>query len=208
VPGEDRAADAGFTKDPRMEATLYSSGDLMDFREDHDYYKGFSAAVNTKLRARALGLDDLLPSGELGFGLKKHFFPVRDEGAVDASPNNKRIIRFADVLLMYAEFEFLLGNTSGEGLNALNEVRDRAGLAPISELTADAIKHERDVEFAGEIKRWFDLIRWSFDASAWNHNWVDIFGDDRFIVGRNEFLPIPQGEIDINNGELKQNPGW
>ena len=99
----------------------------------------------------------------------------------------------------------------GTGLARLNEVRARVDMPPVAALTRVAIKHERDVELATEGHRWFDLIRWSFD-SAWGINFDEIFngtdGQDNFIVGKNEFLPLPLVELELHNGELKQNPGW
>ncbi|MFP4060906.1 MAG: RagB/SusD family nutrient uptake outer membrane protein [Bacteroidota bacterium] len=54
---------------------------------------------------------------------------------------------------MYAEVEFLLGNTTGPGLDALNEVRLRVDMPTIDALSVEAIKHERDIELAYEFSR-------------------------------------------------------
>lgn len=77
------------------------------------------------------------------------------------------ILRYADVLLMFAEAS--IGGIGGDaptnttGLNPLNEfnkVRTRAGLSGIGTLTMDAIEMERAKEFAGEYIRKWDLMRW------------------------------------------------
>lgn len=212
---ETEGAPAGFDADPRRDATIYFTGDTMDIREDSPYYKGFNAITEIKRIARTRGLD-LPPDHPFGFGFQKHFFPVFYQGvyAPGNSPTNKRMIRYADVLLYYAEIEFLLGNTTGPGLDAINEVRQRVDMPTIDALTTEAIKHERDIELAYEFSRWFDLVRWSFDP-AWGINFDELnWGIDPdntvnpFVVGKNEYLPIPLSEIDLNEGKLRQNPGW
>jgi hypothetical protein len=80
-------------------------------------------------------------------------------------------------------------------------------MAPVPALTREAIIHERDIELAFETHRWNDLVRWSFDP-AWGINWDEILGPGIFQVGKNEYFPLPLSEIDVNNGALKQNPGW
>jgi starch-binding outer membrane protein, SusD/RagB family len=205
----------GFDRDPRCDATLYFKGDLMDFREDSPYKKSFNPLTSIKRIAFARGLElpEIAPHG---IAFQKHFFPIFYQGiyAPGNSPTNKRMIRYADVLLMYAEVEFLLGNSTGPGLDALNQVRQRVDMPVISELTTESIMHERDVELAYEWSRWFDLIRWSFDP-AWGINWDevewgidDINSVNPFVIGKYEFLPIPLNEIDLHEGALVQNPGW
>jgi hypothetical protein len=61
-----------------------------------------------------------------GFGLKKYYFPVYfEKDAPKNDPINRKIIRYADVLLMVAEVNFLLNENIPEGLAALNQVRAR-----------------------------------------------------------------------------------
>lgn len=206
---------AGFDRDPRADATFYFDGDSMDFREGSPYTKAYSAITGIKRQARSRGLD-LPPDAPFGFGFQKHFFPVFYQGSYAPlnSVNNKRMIRYADVLLYYAEIDFLLGNTAGAGLDALNQVRQRVDMPTVDALSAEVIKHERDVELAYEFSRWFDLVRWSFDP-AWGIDFAQLdWGIDPdnsvipFVKGKNEYLPIPLSEIDLNEGALEQNPGW
>jgi len=210
---EEEGAPAGFDRDPRCYATFYFDGEVMDFDPSSDYYTGIVPGTNYKKIASARGLN--VPFGTIGLPVKKHYFPVYWDGlsAPFNDPNNKRLIRYADVLLMYAEVMYLLGD-DGTGLEALNEVRRRVDMPEISALSVDAIIHERDVELAFEYHRWFDLVRWSFD-SEWATDWNDIdWGIDAvnstnpFVVGKHEFLPIPLKEIDLSGGKLEQNPGW
>jgi hypothetical protein len=127
------------------------------------------------------------------------------------SPNNYRYIRYADVLLMYAECLNATGATAA-AYQYVDKVRQRAGLPTLSAVKPGLnqaqflaqLKHERITELTGEGHRWEDLYRWgdlgpglaSRDA-----------GFKNFVIGKNEFFPIPQREIDVNPN-LKQNPGY
>ncbi len=143
----------------------------MDFDPESPYYKGFNSLINVKRVARTRKIP--VPVG-FGLGVKKTHFPVYWDGlqAPFNDPINRRVIRYADVLLMYAEVMFLLGD-NGTGLDALNQVRARVDMPAIPALTTDAIIHERDIELAFETHRWFDLVRWSFDPD-WGINWDEI----------------------------------
>jgi starch-binding outer membrane protein, SusD/RagB family len=127
---------------------------------------------------------------------------------------NVRVIRYAGVLLMYAEALNELGQTAA-AYTYVDRVRQRAGLAKLSDVMPGLSKeaflqqlmHERITELTGEDVRWLDLERWGFldDQSK-----IDIlrsrdFEFDNFKLGKNKYLPIPQSEIDINPN-LKQNP--
>lgn len=210
---ETAGAPAPFDRDPRAKASLYFHGDTMDFNPESPYYKPFNSLINVKRVATQRGIP--VPDGTYALGIKKTHFPVYWDGlqAPYNDPINRRLIRYADVLLMYAEVMYLLGD-DGSGLAALNEVRRRVDMPDVASLTTDAIIHERDVELAFEGHRWFDLIRWSFSL-AWGINWEEVeWGIDAsnsiipFVKGKHEFFPIPLEEIDINGGALVQNPGW
>lgn len=127
------------------------------------------------------------------------------------SPNNWRYIRYADVLLMYAEALNETGSTA-EAYQYVDRVRERAGLIPLSDakpgLTQDQfleqLKHERLLELSGEGHRWNDLTRWG-DLGPELANRDPAFNS--FDPGKDELLPVPQQEIDINP-LLDQNPNW
>ena len=125
-------------------------------------------------------------------------------------PQNFPIIRFEDVLLMYAE---LVGPTS-EGYNAINRIRERAGLLPLSGLSADefqqAVRRERQYELAGEGYRWFDLVRWNtyVDTMKDLFNEYDMQDYAKLVTKDSGLYPIPLSQIQVREGLYTQNPGY
>lgn len=127
--------------------------------------------------------------------------------------NDQILLRYADVLLMYAEALNEIGYDASEGslaLKYLNEVRERAG---ISDLTAKQLNSqekfrkgilvERQREFPYEGQRWFDLVRMGFAKEVMAENGIEI--KDYQLL-----FPIPQTEIEKvgNSSVLWQNPGY
>lgn len=113
------------------------------------------------------------------------------------------ILRYADVILMYAEALNELGKTS-EAVMYLNQIRERAGLSK-KEIQSQsdfrmAVEHERRVEFAFEFQRWFDLIRTGRYLEVMRSKGYNPL--DHYIL----YL-IPQRELDINPN-LGQNAGY
>jgi hypothetical protein len=123
--------------------------------------------------------------------------------------HNRRILRYADVLLIAAEALNENGNP-GDALLYLNSVRERARggndaiLPDIIETGKDALRdiiiEERRHELAMEGHRFWDLVRTGKAES--------VLGPLGFIAGRNELLPVPQNEIDLTQKAITQNPGW
>jgi hypothetical protein len=118
--------------------------------------------------------------------------------------------RFADILLIYAEALSEANNgPTANAFAAINRVRTRAGLEPLSGLNRqqfkDAILQERRLEFAFEANRWFDLTRTGrlLDAVAAETS----YGRSPAIKATNVAFPIPQREMDANSA-LKQNEGY
>ena len=119
-----------------------------------------------------------------------------------ALDHNMRLIRYADVLLMFAEAMTQGASvtpTSGyTALMALTEVRNRAGLAPVA-ATLENIYDERRAELALEENRFFDLVRWGKAA--------EVLGPLGFKSGKNELFPIPAPQRELNPN-LPQTPGY
>lgn len=117
----------------------------------------------------------------------------------DFKPKNIRIMRFAEVLLIYAEAAHRLNNI-GEAAAKLNLVRARANLGPIGAPTLADIWNEKRVELAMEQHRFFELVRTGQAAT--------VLASKGFQAGKHEVFPIPQAQRDLSGGRLTQNPGY
>lgn len=125
-------------------------------------------------------------------------------------PQNFPLIRFEDVLLMYAE---LVGPTP-EGYEAINRIRKRAGLLPLDGLTEEqfqqAVRNERQCELAGEGLRWFDLVRWNSYVGTMKSLFKEYeMPAYEVLVTKDSYLyPIPLSQIQVREGLYVQNPGY
>ncbi len=184
-------------RDPRLRATIFTNLDRSPARR----YWNFTSANS--------------------FAVKKYTYYSSIQFPNNQGPQNYYMIRFADVLLMYAEAQ---NEASGPDLSvydAITSVRKRAGILPgtnnLYGLKAamtqtemrDAIRNERRWEFALEHQRYYDLKRWGIISDVIN-NVIPNPKLKKFAAPRDLLWPYPQQEID-NNPILKaegQNPGW
>lgn len=131
---------------------------------------------------------------------------------------NTVLLRYADVLLLYAEILNENGRTD-EAVVYLNQVRSRVKLGPKTigpyEMIRDLIWKERRIELAGEYERFFDLVRQGdiyavMQALGSSEVMATKKGEGarRFIRYVNEIFPIPKEEIILSNGVINQNPGY
>ena len=140
------------------------------------------------------------------------------------SENDWPVIRYADVVLLYAE---CLAQDPAGYANAnieVNKVRARAGVDPLSTFASttealDAVYKERRVELAFENQRWYDLLRMNTSYGDTNKamqilykhtfitDWASLYSlyskfsppTENFFINERLLLPIPQTEIDTNN---------
>lgn len=140
------------------------------------------------------------------YGLRKYVFPKELEQQAADSDINFHIIRYADVLLMYAEaLNEVNGGPTAEAYSAINAVRNRAGLndlpAGLSQSAFfDAIVQERRIELFLEAHRTWDLVRWGLGP--------EVLGPiNGFVENRHERLPVPQTELDTNP-MMEQHPAY
>ena len=129
---------------------------------------------------------------------------VDPAGTENNNSNNWPYLRYADVLLMAAEALNEAGKTT-EALPYLNQVRKRAGLAPVTgtdqaEVRA-AIRKDRRLELVLEGHRWFELVRYGTLVST-----MKAAGKNQ-VQEVNNLFPIPLRELDTNPA-LTQNPGY
>lgn len=143
---------------------------------------------------------------DTGYFLEKYQGSAADYATGDGAPdmrfgNNYRIYRYAETLLNAAELA--LSSDPSSAKIWLNLVHNRSGLTDTVEATLANIRKERALEFVGEGKRYWDLIRWGIAS--------EVLVPDSYGYRTNtwseskKYLPIPQSEIDASQGALKQN---
>ena len=154
-----------------------------------------------------------------------------------ASSMNRIVLRYADVLLMRAEAQAQLGQTS-EAIALVNQVRERAAGMATNSIVSNypnkygvhyavgkyngnyskdeamkIIKMERRLELAMESERFFDLVRWGDAETVLNKYYstesekMNFLSGSQFTANKNEYLPIPFEQMAASNGHYTQNCG-
>ena len=185
------------TVDPRLDATMfYNKPGGMQL-----YGQNFA----TKYASNAADLNDLFcRKYQNSDGQKVDEFDWR-------SGINERLLRYADVLLMYAECLNETGNTAG-AYTYIQQVRNRVGLPNLATVKPgmtqaqmrDQIGHERFLEFPLEGHRFDDIRRWGWLQDPAKLAWLKSRDAEfnSYAAGR-EFFPIPQLERDNNPGTIQ-----
>jgi len=171
--------------------------------------------------------------------IRKYFVPLSDRPEIydiRKIPLNHRLLRYGDVLLMYAEACNETGNDA-EARTYLNKIRQRVNLADVNasgDELRQAIRTERRLELAFEQCRLYDIRRWK--GKSGKSVMEELFGPNgsfvkyntgenadmyekanqgessdkgkNFQTPRDLIWPIPVYEIEHTNGSVTQNPGW
>lgn len=184
--------------DPRRGAWLYEAGDPI-----------MTLDGNTGEYVTNVTYDPAQNRSTTGANMRKQYqYYTGSYNPNTGYEENRILIRYADVLLMYAE---ALANSGSDGLakTMVNRVRERAfgaGYPTVDDyMTAsgaslmEAIKHERRVELCFEGHRFFDLKRWGDDVTKLS---------PRGYKAHMFYLPIPPNEVVASGGVIKQNQGY
>lgn len=172
----------------------------------NDLLDAFAAAGdNVRLNASVL-FENNLPWSDPAFPNGRIPFPFKLRKADGwSSGSNVILLRLADILLLQAEAKVELGQVAA-AQTLLNQVRDRVGLAPITESDATRLRTiiatERRLELAFEGHRWFDLKRTGKAVETMN-----ALGKGYNVSAEKLLLPLPQSELD-RNPLLEQNPSY
>lgn len=180
----------------------YAKGDKR-VDEKQFYYRTFSLRSD-RTKTRDLG----------GYYIYK-LFDSEAQLSTTSSNLNWTVLRYAEVLLTYAEAANEAGALTPAAYDAVNKIRQRANLPALSGLTQaqfrEAVWKERFYELSFENKSWYDMarLRKAFNVST---KTFDNFVGHKFSYGpvlkeRELLFPIPTAEI-RNNSKLKQNPGY
>ena len=193
--------------DPRYLQTIYFDGGLPLFGVPYDEL-GDGISCNGGVGAG--GAPDGSSSKDGGWWRKYLNVNYSCEPAITTergSENNERLMRYADVLLMYAE---AVADTDPAAANAaIKQIRDRANL-PVKAFSGaeimEEIKHQRILEFTYENMHYFDLIRWGLLGDALqDHGTAPQI--QNYDPVKHKYFPIPTSEIN-NNTNLEQNDAW
>ena len=199
-----------------------------------DIYGGGSVYINNALLSEIFGSDirksfcighktttfdgQTWMGGEGKYVSLKWYTPKKDSPQYDGdNGRNRRILRYVDVVLMYAEAL----NECGERENALTQLnRCKAQVNTLNNGTSlyvaggygfirDQIWKERRIELAFEWERFFDIVRQG-RAYELMHEYSEMSSVQRGVSfeEKNNVFPIPQTEIDVSNNVVKQNPGY
>ena len=167
-------------------------------------------------------------------GLKEDLMAVASgRGANHISYINMPVIRYAEVLLLAAEAHVMSDGAHVD--EYVNKVRQRAHLTPKAGVTLADIQTEKQLELCFEGVRYMDIIRWGIaydlmkdqgkvayilkatkEGDGYSYSVVEDSAmanpNAGFKKGKNELLPIPKAEMDVNGvehgGKMTQNPGW
>ena len=214
--GEFLAEHEGGTEKPRFKSTIHTYEQVLDM----EYAAGVKPGVKSVVYHNAgyftfRGLGWLSEAYE---GTSPPFWKWYKA--------NTPMLRYAEVLLLYAEAKFLAdGDADKSGLKALNEVRKRAQIPELTSMKYQDIKDERRAELFCEQERFFDLVRWGdaptalankgktyykfygYKAGTTEWNVEAVAGSGKGWQDKYNLLPFPFEQTSANPN-LKQNPGW
>jgi SusD family. len=214
--GEFLEAHEGGTDKPRFKSTIHTYEQVLDM----DYNPGVTPGVKTVVYHNA-GYFTFRGVGFLGEAYEGTSPPFWKWYKV-----NTPMLRYAEVLLLYAEAKFLYDNDAdGSGLKALNEVRKRAQIPELDSMTYQDIKDERRAELFCEQERFFDLVRWGdaptvlankgkkyykfygYKPGTTEWNVEEVEGSGKGWQDKYNLFPFPYEQTSANPN-LEQNPGW
>jgi len=190
---------------------------------DLTFYKSFAAGDKrgqegqyffSHYLSQTTGKDFVFPTGQ-------HIFKYFDNVAYSANAYSGKcypLIRLTDIMLLYAEAQNEADGTPDvNSYTYLNQVRSRAGLAPLMGLSQDQFRQavwlERNHELCYENITWFDMVRTRMAYDAKNNVFVPLVGYvfpnavSTTFATKNLLFPLPQSEIQANP-KLTQNQGY
>ncbi len=214
VPVDESTASSRFAnRDPRLDFTVGHTGSVINGQT----LNSASAPLSNQ---------------STGYGVVKY---ITDEVKAN-SPHfttDNILIRYAEVLLIYAEAKIESNQIDQSVLDAINDVRSRAYGTTLSDVThypeitttdqtalRKIVRNERRVELAFEGLRWFDLKRWKIAAGTGGTMNGPVLGaflspgnyihaGSRALTDKDYLRPIPQAQIDLEGSPvLKQNPSY
>lgn len=204
-------------RDPRLDYSVFIPGDTLPDGSIYDSRPGFNGADD---------VEQGFETTDTGFNVEKY---VTDECLSDQYNCGVNIIemRYAEILLIYAEAKIEMGQVDQSVYDAINQIRERSdvNMPPIQtgktqQEMREIVRHERLVELAFEGQRFFDVRRWGiaedvlngpiyglrYEDQQGNMQQVTFDPFERTFEEHHYLWPILQKEIDLIG--LEQNPGY
>lgn len=190
---------------------IYANQEFVNSYEDGDKRAAEKEFYYTTYTSKFDRTDTIVLGGHF---LYKHFDIVANLETA-SSDLNWDLIRYAEVLLIYAEASNEVSGPTAEAYDAINSIRSRAELPELSGLTQDqfreAVWKEKWHELSYENVTWFDMVRLRKAFNVTTGSFEDFVGH-QFVYGptlteRELLFPIPTDEL-RNNVNLVQNPGY
>ncbi|TKG95471.1 RagB/SusD family nutrient uptake outer membrane protein [Puteibacter caeruleilacunae] len=208
-------------RDPRLEVNVLHHGEV---------YKGVDINTRPVQEDYPRGIATHRDATSTGYYQQKFLNPNEEINGADGwnSSHDWPVIRYAEVLLTYAEAKNEAGGPDADVYAAVNSVRERVGMPALPEgLSKDEmrtrIRREWRVEFGMEGKRWLDIRRWDIGNDVLNGQFYGMkydpttktafigtnvaAGVPRQYKAHNRLWPVPQNQIDLNE-KLTQNTGY
>lgn len=207
-------------RDPRLEATIIHDGSSFVTK------KGETVTIRTAPGTGDNAIDKA-DASQTGYYFRKYYDRTADGN--NNSGLNLILIRYADVLLMYAEAKTMMGQMDAATWDkTIRALRQRAGFTDPAALNfsnysglgtpamTDLVRRERRTELALESQRVFDIRRWKIAETVMNGNLYGMkVGNSHVVADRRVFdaskhylWPVPQADIEMNNNLLPNNAGW
>ena len=180
-------------KDPRFRASIYTHGTKWTSKtgpEILDYHNGIlvnGIKQTTGSYKGILARSKSIGENKTNFGMLKYLDEVNRALVHERkySSTDYIIFRLGEIYLNLAEAAIEL-NKTGEALNAVNKIRERAGMPLYTTITRDLVRKERKAELAFEGNRYFDVIRWrtaAADLTREYHNLAFILDGNSYTQG-------------------------
>lgn len=212
---EDRPYD---NRDPRLLYTVGCHGKVWKDVNASGAYTEYTLSVTDGRDAFSIGSN----STPTGFFVRKYY--DMGHGPEFKQWNNIIMMRYADVLLMYAEAKQAIGEFDSSVWNeTIKPIRERAGLDAAaceypSSLSGDAmrdlIRNERRCELALEGLRYYDILRWGIADEVLDGNIVSSYEtgsvvlDKRVFTDRDKLWSVPQSQLELVPSLGPNNPGY
>lgn len=210
-------------RDPRLEVNVLHHGE--DFRD-------MTWGTRPLSEDAPQGIGTHGDATATGYYQQKFFDPMDDMGGANAwqSGHDWPILRYAEVILIYAEARLEQNKIDADTYDAIDEIRGRVNM-PLVDRTKyndqatlrELVRREWRVEFGMEGRRWLDIRRWDIGTEVLNGYYLGmkydattetafigenvIVGIERQYEAHNRLWPIPQNQRDLNSN-LTQNPGY